>query len=155
MIYYVVAYVYMALLAALTTLIVVGRQSSSMTRTILAIAGNYVISFAYTWTTKDPDPWPLFMALDFATALVILIRPAGRAQAIIGLTYIMQIAIHTSYALAGSGADGRIYWWLITAFAFLQLILIGGWWANVSGYRFRRLRRHRARPLEAHKKGVE
>lgn len=136
MIYYVTAYAYMAFLAlgALVAL----RGSFAMKRAMFTVAANYAAAFCYTWVSKDPTPWPLFMALDFVSAAIILIKPAGRAQALVGLIYLMQISIHTGYAIALPNADGVVYWWLLTALAFLQLAVIGGWMLYDRGYRLPR-----------------
>lgn len=152
--YELAAYAYMILLAAGTFYTAV-KGSRAMKRTIYTVAANYALAFGYTWITRDPDPWPWFMALDFIAALIILIRPAGIAQGLVGVIYVFMMATHTGYAINGSKADPFVYWWLLTVFAFVQLLLIGGWALHERGYRLPDLRWWRRGPYPAHQKGAK
>jgi hypothetical protein len=146
---------YLVLLAVLAGAVLLSRTVLAMKRVALAMVLNAAIAIGFTMATQQSDPWWFFMGLDFLTALVVLIQPAGRAQALIGWTYVAQIAVNTGYALNGASANAVARWWLITAIAFLQLLLVGGWLAYDKGYRLRGVRGARARAAAAHRARVE
>lgn len=104
------------------------------------------------WPTEN---WALIMmAVDTLGAIVILIRPAGKTQALIGLTFLLQIGVHAGRILNGDSADLDIYWWGLSIPAVLQLVLTGGWWVNEQFIRPRAV--HRVGPVAAgaHRKGM-
>lgn len=129
---YEAAYAYFACLYALAILILFSGERGPMLRTILAIAISNALANAYTLVTRDTDPFWWFMAVDFAAAAIVLLQPAGRAQAIIGWTFIGKLAMHTGYGLTllYGDPDAVRYWWALTLVGFLQLIFVGSWYAH-------------------------
>jgi hypothetical protein len=128
-----------------------------MLRTIVAIAATNALSNAYTIATWDSDPFYWFMVTDLTAALVVLLWPAGRIQAIIGWSFVGKLAMHTGYGLAllYGEPDPVRYWWSLTGVGFLQLVFVGGWWAYARRpdlFELRGLRRH---PYPSPATGVE
>jgi hypothetical protein len=108
-----------------------------MKRTALAIFGVMLAA----WLLRGLWPgigyaWAM-IAVDSAALAVITWRPAGRWQAIVGLSYILQIATHIGRIAAAKNADMNSYWWGLSIIAILQLLLVGGWWLNERSIRHR------------------
>lgn len=150
------AFVYFAALYALVLLILLKGDRGPMLRTILAIAASNALSNAYTIATRDSDPFWWFMAMDLAAAITVLIWPAGRAQAVIGWSFVGKLAMHTGYGLAllYGNPDAQRYWWGLTIVGFLQLIFVGGWWVYVRRPDLFELRRVGRHPSSSPTKGV-
>lgn len=124
------AIAYFAALYALVLVIVFTGGRGPMLRTILTIAAANALANAFTMTTSDTDPFWWFMAVDFTAALVVLMWPAGRAQAVIGWSFVGKLAMHTGYGLTFlyGDPDAVKYWWGLTGIGFFQLLFVGGWW---------------------------
>lgn len=101
--------------------------SAQMIRTGAAIFANWALGTAFVLLTGIYDPWWWFLALDAATAFVIMYHPAGRPQSAIGVTFIAQIIIHAVYAVSQRDIAAFAYWQILTWIAFVQLLLLGGW----------------------------
>jgi len=104
------------------------RGDWALVRCALALLANWVIGMAISlfWS----DAWPSNIVLDAATAYIVLRKPAGKWQAALGVTYCIQIMAHLGYGvriLLGIGADAMEYYNNLTAIAFFQLFLLGGW----------------------------
>jgi len=119
-------------------------------RSMLAITGNWLLGLGFIALTGWTDCWLYNIVIDTAAAIAILWRPAGRAQAMLGVSYCVQIAMHTGYGAAllryGS-AEKFIYYDRLTTVAWAQLLIMGGWAIGtgvVAGYR--RWRRAALRP---------
>jgi hypothetical protein len=102
-----------------------------MRRTGAAMIANWFGVLVAVTLSESVTPWMLFIALDLASALVILRNPSGRPQAIIGTIYLFQITFHVAYALVGSAAASLLY---------LDLLALGGWlqlvtllWGTIHG----------------------
>lgn len=98
-----------------------------MARTALVIAGNWVVNTGYVWATGLYDPWFWFILTDTVSAQLVLYQPAGKTQSLIGWTYISQIIMHGIYAISNPVLAAWPYWQMLTALAFVQLALLGGW----------------------------
>lgn len=96
----------------------------------LFLAGFELPGFAWTglldWTS--PTYAVCMMLVDTIAAAVVLIRPAGKAQALVGVTYLVQIGFYAGRLLNGENADINNLWLGLTVMAMLQLVLVGGWW---------------------------
>lgn len=113
-----------------------------MVRTALAIFANYWINTAFVLATAIYDPWWFYMATDSITAWAILYRPAGKAQSLIGWTFITQVIFHAVYGAStwinpefDTYSASFAYWQSLLSVAFLQLVILGGW---VGGHGWRR-----------------
>jgi hypothetical protein len=98
----------------------------SMRRTALALVGNWLACMMAVVATGMVDPWLAFMAIDIATAAVVLRHPATRPQAYIGCIYIVQITASVAYALVGQGAATGVYLSLLTGGGWLQIAILAG-----------------------------
>src|SRR5688572_14489429 len=78
------------------TLCVILRGSPAMKRTVYTLVAvlaiSLVLSAVGNWTAESYAI--AMMTVDAVAAAIILIRPAGRAQAVIGLTFLLQITIY-------------------------------------------------------------
>jgi hypothetical protein len=110
-----------------------------MKRTIYVLLGNCVLSYAFSWWVDDGVYLAWFMiAVDAVSAWIITWRPAAKWQAVIGLTYVIQIASHIG-RLAANNPDLEAYGWGLTVVSFAQLLLVAGWWGHA------KLSRHHGR----------
>lgn len=112
-----------------------------MIRTTTALLANWLAHMLYWGVSHDPTPYFFSIGVDTLTAVIILTRPAGRMQAMIGWTLLVQIMVGFSYALAVKTggyvveAEHRYWLWLDTI-AAIQILLVGGWWIGGLGRRF-------------------
>lgn len=116
-----------------------------MIRTAAAIGANWLANTAFVLVTGIYDPWLFFIATDAIAAGVVLYQPAQKVQAVIGWTYMAQIIMHVIYSVSTNNMAQFAYWQMLTAIAFVQLVLLGGW---IGGAWYRRYRR--AHPRHAH-----
>lgn len=134
--------------AVLSSIAVEGR---SMVRTALALLANWAAHMAWWSLTADPSPYVFSIIVDTATAVIILTRPAGRMQALIGWSLLIQITIHFAYALhvLGGGyaveAEAR-YWTWLDWIALAQIVLVGGGVIGGIRHRLARAAVHRDHP---------
>ncbi len=106
-----------------------------MMRTALAILGNWVAGTTFVYATAIYDGWWFSLVIDALAASFVLHQPAGKTQALIGWTFMAQILLHVVYAFSNHDVGAYHYWQVLTAIAFVQLLLLGGW---IGGYRWRR-----------------
>jgi hypothetical protein len=101
-----------------------------MYRTMAALLGVLFVSLFFVQALVWPSPTYAIamMVVDALAAWVILWHPAGKVQSLIGLTFLLQIGVHTGRILNGVNADLFNYWLGLSLLAFLQLGLVGGWW---------------------------
>lgn len=146
---------YWIVLGALT-LCVTFKGSVPMKRTTFAVlavgVASLVLAKLLAWPSDDYGF--AMMGADLLAAVVILWRPAGKVQALIGLTFLLQIGVHTGKMLNGENADYYYYWLLLSVLAILQLSLIGGWWLYERVTWERPVHSRRPRIGSAHRKGV-
>lgn len=101
-----------------------------MLRTISAIALNWCVGASYAWFSSDYTPWGLSIAIDAAAAGAIMLHPAVRTQAYIGLFYFFQIACHVAFGfrgILGLETSETFYYDAITYIAWAQLAALGVW----------------------------
>jgi len=101
--------------------------SGPMIRTALAIFLNWCAQTAFAESFHVYDAWWFFIIIDTISAAAILHQPAGKVQALIGATFMGQILLHVVYAFSNHGVGAYPYWQMLTAMAFVQLLLLGGW----------------------------
>jgi hypothetical protein len=112
-------------------------------RTVGTLAAVYVAQISYILAMGGTGQEFAFIALDGAAAAVILFRPAGWAQAMIGLTYLLEMSMHAAKAVLSSswmtellglgpaGFNPMAYWWFLMVAGAVQLLIAGGWWHHV------------------------
>ena len=128
-----------------------------MIRTALTLVAVCVISLAVNAIAPFPgEPYCLTMlVVDALAAAVVLIRPAGKAQALVGATLACQMGLYAGRLLNGENADINHLWWGLSVLAFAQLFLVGGWWVHERVNRRRHFHRWDPVTLAAHRKGLE
>lgn len=102
---------------AVAMLLAYRSGSPGLVRSGLAMAGNLALVWLGTSALGSYAPWSWFIAIDVATAFVVLSHPASRPQAIIGAIYLLQIVVHVAFGAAGSAEHVRLY---------LDLLAFGG-----------------------------
>ena len=109
-----------------------------MRRTAFTILGVYLTQLVlaeYLWPDRS---WSAAMiGVDAVAALIITLRPAGKVQSLIGLSFIPQIGLHLGRFLNGAEANMVMYFWGLSVLGFLQLGFLVGWWF------YDRIARHR------------
>lgn len=121
------------------TLIVMIRGPRPMKRTALTLVANCILSLLFAWKMQwaASETYSLaMMAIDALSAIVVLIKPAGKAQSMIGLTFLLQITVYFSRLLTAE-PNVDYFWWQLSVLAFLQLAILGGWWIHELGVRWR------------------
>lgn len=126
-------WVYSGLLGVLTVYIL-WRGSGPMKRTLATMGTIYLAQLALA-----PSLWPSLWwtgavaAMDVIGCVIVTWHPAGRWQSIIGLSFLMQFGMHMGRIIAELNnkiPDMNIYGWGLMLLAFLQLILVGGWYGD-------------------------
>ncbi len=121
---------YWGLLLALTCVVSV-KGGGPMLRTVLTLLGVGLIQLAvaqFVSPETDAHVW-IMLAVDSTACAIITLRPAGQWQSLIGLSYILQIGTHIG-RLVANNPDMYFYWTGLTVCAYLQLVLLGGWWIS-------------------------
>jgi hypothetical protein len=128
-----------------------------MLRVALALLGNWAAHIVWWTITADPTPYLFSLVADVLTAVVVLIRPAGRMQALIGWSLLVQITIHSAYIyhllVGGYAVEAEVkYWEWLDRIALVQIALAGGWTIGGVGRRIfgghAHRGRHRARAVD-------
>lgn len=96
----------------------------SLVRTGWAMAANLALVWISTWATQSYAPWLWFVAIDIGTAFMVLARPAGRAQALIGAIFVMQIITHIAFGASGTVDNARLYLDLLAFGGGCQLLIL-------------------------------
>jgi len=104
-----------------------------LARAAVVVFANWVIGTVFVLVSGVTDAWWFNIAIDAVAAAAILYRLSTHWQAALGLTYCLQIAMHIAYALltAKGGAVPLPYYGALTAIAWLQLVMVGGWSGDV------------------------
>ena len=102
-------------------------------RTWMAMFASGLLGYTVSWLW--PAPILAFVAIDVATALVILARPKGLAQQYIGITYVGMICSHIGYAIAGNPVAITVYYGLLSASGWLAWGILLCWGASDVGKR--------------------
>ena len=123
------------------TLLVIWKGSMPMKRTIAAIVG---VLFASLGIHGFVAPFPsevyclLMLLVDALAAAIVLIKPAGRFQALVGITYLVQCGLYAGYLghplINNEKGDINSLWTGLSILAMLQLALVSGWWLHERGY---------------------
>lgn len=105
-------------------------QMEPMRRTALVLLANWTANTAFVIASGIYDPWWFLIVTDALSARLILHRPAGRQQSVIGWFYMTQIIVHCVYGVSNPAVAAQPYWLLLTGLAFCQLVVLGGWGAG-------------------------
>jgi hypothetical protein len=102
--------------------------SNPMRRTVWTIAAVCLIQLAlaeWLW----PSLWwdAAMIVVNGFAARIITYHPAGKVQALIGLSFFPQIGMHVA-RIAAENPDMNLYFWGLSFWAFVQLALVAGWW---------------------------
>jgi hypothetical protein len=125
-----------------------------MMRTGMTILANWIAGTGFVYLTGIHDAWAFSLLLDALAARIILHEPAGKTQAMIGWTYMAQILLHVVYAFSNHSVGAYPYWQVLTAMAFVQLLLLGGWIGGSWYHRYFGNRRVTGRPSPSRHEGV-
>ena len=105
-------------------------RDDRLARAAFAVAINWFFGVGLNVATGITDGWWFNIVIDALAATVILWRPAGRFQSILGVTYCIQIAMHCGYGLnmlLHNAVDPMLYYDILTGIAWAQLAVLGGW----------------------------
>lgn len=109
------------------------REDGRIIRVMGVILLNWVAGMVFVGMTGWTDCWSFNIIIDASASVAILWRPAGRMQALLGVSYCVQIAMHGGYGAAEimGVADPWKYYDALTAVAWVQLLIIGGWCVGI------------------------
>lgn len=99
----------------------------------LAVTLDWAIPTALIDWTGSIFPWQVFLCIDVAAALAILLPGTNRIGAMIALTYAIEIAAHMGFSISPKDYPAQISYWEFlhwTAWVQALLLLIN---AGVSG----------------------
>lgn len=131
------AYLTGLVVTALIALLTAGfhrHERAQVVRVAFAIIAVWAIGTVYVYGTGNYTPWKFSIMLDIAAAAVIMVRPASRAQALIGMLYFLQIAGHVAYGgriTFGYDASPVYYYDALTIVAWAQLFALGAWCGGI------------------------
>lgn len=153
--FWLIGYGYIGLLCALTLL--VNRKGEPMRRTALILLADMIAGYAYSFTLGGGWDYSLYMIMVNALACILITwNPAGRWQALIGWSFILQIGTDTGRVASdfyfGTSDMYFVYWWT-TLLAYLQLLLLAGWMIDERGGYLSRFVHHLSAD-EARRSGV-
>lgn len=118
-------------------------RTIAIMRCYIVIVAVWLAGLVYWSLTGDYTHAPLNIITDALAASLIMMRPAGRFQSVLGATFIIQVVIHAAFllrvALTGS-ADEVVYYENLTIWAYIQLGVVGAWNGRIWWGRFRRNR---------------
>lgn len=120
------------------------RGSAPMRRTILTLVAVCVFQLFFASYIAAPQTEAHAIAMFCVDALagyIILRHPAAKWQSLIGATFVLQLGMHIG-RLAANNPDMNFYFVGLSVTAFLQLVLVGGWWLDDRGLLPRRLGRY-------------
>lgn len=102
-----------------------------MRRTAWILVADMAFGYFYSFAIGGGWDYSLFMILVNSLACVLITwAPAGKWQSLIGWSFILQIGTDIGRIAAeiNSGASDIMFvYWMTTALAYLQLLLLAGW----------------------------
>jgi hypothetical protein len=100
------------------------RRCPLLTRAACVLAANFIACKMAVIATGDYAPIPWLLFIDVASAFAMLWHPAARTQAILGIVYIFQIALHTVHWGAGLQEHVIIYLSMLNVGGGLQIAFL-------------------------------
>lgn len=118
---------YWGMLGVLTAYAAV-RGSVPMLRTSLVLCAVFLAQLGIgQLVSPETIAHALIMfVVDTAACVAITLRPAGKWQSLIGLSFILQLGTHVGRIIPAH-PDMNGYFDRLTVLAFMQLFLLGGW----------------------------
>lgn len=108
------------------------RGQSGLARAAGVTVINCLLGTAYVLTFDVYDPWQFFLAMNIASAWVVLLEPAGRAQAIVAGMYVALALLDAVYGVAAlsgksnlGAATSYIFNSAIVGWGQLSVLIIG------------------------------
>lgn len=151
--------VYLAALFVVSVMSFITGEKA-MLRTVGALFGAWLLNWGYVMLTGSYTPWAWFTAVDTIAAAIILIRPAGKVQGLIGVCFLVQLAQHIGYGVnyvenGYSWDAAMLHWQVQYGIGFIKLFLVGAWaaWHGKAAY-LRLFHRHRGLSDPAHIAGA-
>ena len=120
---------YIGILCALTLL--VNRRGEPMRRTALVLFADMVFGYFYSFAFGGGWDYSVYMILiNTLACMLVTWNPAGRWQALIGWSFILQIGTDIGRVASDfyfGMTDMYFVYWATTALAYFQLLLLAGW----------------------------
>jgi hypothetical protein len=115
------------------------RRCPLLIRAVVVLAANFIVCKIAVIATGQEAPIPWLLFIDVASAFAMLFHPAARTQAVLGIVYIFQIALHTVHWGAGLQEHVIIYLSMLNVggglqIAFLILGAVNGDGRKVGGF---------------------
>ena len=117
------AFAFIALLAIVAAY-ARGKTLDGLALSALVTLGNCLVGTAVVMATGDYTPWPIFMALNIASAWLVLLEPAHRPQAIVAGMYIALACLDAVFGIDGSPDSAWSYVFVSAVVGWGQLSVI-------------------------------
>lgn len=117
------AYVFVVLLS-LTAWFAATKGLTGMARSAIVTILNCLLGTAWVLATGVYDPWRAFLALNLASAIVVLVDPADRPQAIVGGMFVASCLIDGAYGAAGNPDAAGLYVFISATVGWGQLSVL-------------------------------
>lgn len=127
-----------SLLSALVALVIlsIARRDREQIGVAFALLGNWVICALFGWLSATPWAWQALFAIDFMTAVFLVVFTDTRMPLVIIGLYLVECIAHAATGALGPAANNRIYAQVLLVVAWAQVAVVGGWLAH-SSYRRR------------------
>jgi hypothetical protein len=117
------AFAFIALLA-ITSAYARGKHLDGLALSALVTLGNCLVGSAVVLTTGDYTPWQLFLALNIASAWLVLLEPAHRPQAIVAGMYVALACLDAVFGIVGSSDSAWSYIFVSAVVGWGQLSVL-------------------------------
>lgn len=126
------------LLSALVALVIlsIARRDSEQVGVAFALLGNWIVCALFGWLSATPWAWQALFAIDFMTAVFLVVFTDTRMPLVIIGLYLVECIAHAATGALGPAANNRIYAQVLLVVAWAQVAVVGGWLAH-SSYRHR------------------
>jgi len=112
--------------------LLMGSWSWQQLRVWLVMMGAWVMGMLAVTATGDYTPVLLYIVIDICAAFLVLIKPAGIAQKLIGCTFAMMISWHVGFSLAERG-DALLYTQFQSVLGWAQWAILMLWGLGDAG----------------------
>jgi len=117
---------WVAAMLLIPAVLLMGSWNWQQLRVWLVMMGAWVAGMLAVTATGDYTPVLPYICIDIAAAFLVLLKPAGIAQKLIGCTFAMMISWHVGFSLAAHG-DALFYTQFQSILGWVQWAILMLW----------------------------